>query len=36
MDKIIKTISNNGHFRAYALEATQTVSEAQKRHQTWS
>ena len=36
MDKIIKTISNNGHFRAYALEATQTVSEAQKRHKTWS
>ena len=36
MDKIIKTISNNGYFRAYALEATQTVSEAQKRHKTWS
>ncbi|MDR1605612.1 MAG: Hsp33 family molecular chaperone HslO [Streptococcaceae bacterium] len=36
MDKLIKTISKDGHFRAYALEATETVSEAQKRHQTWA
>lgn len=36
MDKIIKTLSNDGYFRAYALDATQTVSEAQKRHNTWS
>ncbi|WP_172207681.1 Hsp33 family molecular chaperone HslO [Pseudolactococcus hodotermopsidis] len=36
MDKIIKTISSNGHFRAYALEATETVGEAQRRHQSWS
>lgn len=36
MDKIIKTISKDGYFRAYALEATETVAEAQRRHQTWS
>lgn len=36
MDKIIKTISNNGHFRAYALDATETVTTAQDLHHTWS
>lgn len=35
MDKIIKTISNDGYFRAFALDATETVAEAQRRHQTW-
>lgn len=35
MDKIIKSISKNGHFRAFALDSTQTVREAQVRHQTW-
>lgn len=34
MDKLIKTISKNGHFRAFVLNATQTVQEAQERHQT--
>lgn len=35
MDKIIKSMSKNGHFRAFVLDATQTVREAQKRHHTW-
>ncbi|WEV45228.1 Hsp33 family molecular chaperone HslO [Streptococcaceae bacterium ESL0687] len=35
MDKIIKTISDNGHFRAFILDATETVQVAQKIHQTW-
>ncbi|PCS00750.1 Hsp33 family molecular chaperone HslO [Lactococcus fujiensis] len=35
MDKIIKSISKNGHFRAFVLDSTETVREAQKRHQTW-
>lgn len=35
MDKIIKSISKNGHFRAFALDSTETVREAQERHQTW-
>ncbi len=35
MDKIIKSISKNGHFRAFALDSTLTVKEAQERHQTW-
>ncbi|MBJ8326445.1 Hsp33 family molecular chaperone HslO [Streptococcus pacificus] len=34
MDKLIKTISASGYFRAYVLDSTQTVREAQKRHQT--
>ncbi|MFC4651891.1 Hsp33 family molecular chaperone HslO [Lactococcus nasutitermitis] len=34
MDKIIKSISKNGHFRAFALEATESVREAQVRHET--
>ncbi|MDR0299590.1 MAG: Hsp33 family molecular chaperone HslO [Streptococcaceae bacterium] len=32
MDKIIKSISANGHFRAFALDATETVFEAQSLH----
>lgn len=35
MDKIIKSISKNGHFRAFVLDATETVRTAQERHQTW-
>ncbi|GAB2026257.1 Hsp33 family molecular chaperone HslO [Lactovum odontotermitis] len=34
MDKIIKSISENGHFRAFALDSTETVAEAQRRHET--
>ena len=33
-DKILKSISKNGHFRAFALDSTLTVREAQDRHQT--
>ena len=34
MDKIIKTISENGSFRAYVLDSTETVQTAQEKHQT--
>ena len=34
MDKIIKTISENGAFRAYVLDSTETVRTAQEKHQT--
>lgn len=34
MDKIIKSISKNGHFRAFALDTTLTVREAQERHES--
>lgn len=33
-DKILKSISKNGHFRAFTLDSTLTVREAQERHQT--
>ena len=34
MDKIIKTISENGSFRAYVLDSTETVRTSQEKHQT--
>ena len=34
MDKIIKTISESGAFRAYVLDSTETVRTAQEYHQT--
>ncbi|MGT2771951.1 Hsp33 family molecular chaperone HslO [Streptococcus marimammalium] len=34
MDKLIKTISATGYFRAYVLDSTQTVKKAQEKHQT--
>lgn len=34
MDKIIKTISENGHFRAFVLDSTQTVQMTQRKHET--
>lgn len=34
MDKLIKTIASSGSFRAYVVDATQTVSTAQKAHDT--
>ena len=34
MDKIIKTISENGAFRAYVLDSTETVRTAQEKHHT--
>ncbi|MET3558249.1 molecular chaperone Hsp33 [Streptococcus rupicaprae] len=36
MDKIIKTISENGAFRAFILDSTETVRAAQDFHQTLS
>lgn len=34
MDKLIKTISENGHFRVFVLDSTQTVQTAQEKHDT--
>ncbi|MBF0843949.1 Hsp33 family molecular chaperone HslO, partial [Streptococcus danieliae] len=34
MDKMIKTISENGHFRAFVLDSTETVRLAQEKHDT--
>jgi Disulfide bond chaperones of the HSP33 family len=35
-DTLTKAISQNGKFRVYVVNATKTVSELQKRHDTWS
>lgn len=35
MDKIIKTLSKSGHFRAFVLDSTETVKTAQEKHGTW-
>ncbi|WP_125706966.1 Hsp33 family molecular chaperone HslO [Companilactobacillus zhongbaensis] len=35
-DKLIKAVSTNGKFRVYVIDATQTVAEAQQRHDTWT
>ena len=34
MDKIIKTLSKSGHFRAFVLDSTETVITAQEKHDT--
>ncbi|MFH0384251.1 Hsp33 family molecular chaperone HslO [Streptococcus sp. A18] len=34
MDKIIKTLSKSGHFRAFVLDSTKTVKTAQEKHDT--
>jgi len=34
-DYLVKSLAYNGQVRAYAVRTTETVSEAQKRHQTW-
>lgn len=34
-DYLVKALAYNGHIRAYAVRTTETVSEAQRRHQTW-
>lgn len=36
MDKLIKSISKSGSFRAYVLDSTETVRTAQEKHQTLS
>ncbi len=33
--KSLNQFQKNGHFRAFVLDSTETVREAQKRHQTW-
>jgi molecular chaperone Hsp33 len=35
MDYLIKALAYNDQVRAYAARTTKTISEAQKRHQTW-
>ncbi|MDT6979995.1 Hsp33 family molecular chaperone HslO [Levilactobacillus zymae] len=35
-DYLVKSLVANGMFRAYAVDATDTVAEAQRRHDTWS
>ncbi|WP_281738147.1 Hsp33 family molecular chaperone HslO [Enterococcus dispar] len=35
-DYLIKALAYGGLVRAYAVDATQTVTEAQKRHDTWN
>ena len=35
-DYLVKTLAYGGDIRAYAVCATKTISEAQKRHDTWS
>ncbi len=35
-DYLVKSIINDGMFRAYVVNGTQLVKEAQKRHDTWS
>jgi len=34
-DYLIKALAYDGQIRAYAVRTTETVSEAQRRHQTW-
>lgn len=35
-DTLTKSVSKNGKFRTYVINATDTIAEAQKRHDTWS
>lgn len=35
-DYLVKSLVAGGMFRAYAVDATNTVAEAQRRHDTWS
>ncbi|OIK16710.1 Hsp33 family molecular chaperone [Bacillus sp. MUM 116] len=34
-DYLVKALAYDGHVRAYAVRTTETVSEAQRRHDTW-
>lgn len=34
-DTLTKAVSKDGKFRAYVVNATETIQEAQKRHDTW-
>ena len=33
---LVKSIIDDGNFRAYAVNSTNVVAEAQQRHDTWS
>lgn len=35
-DYLVKALAYNGYVRAYAVDATSTVAEAQRRHDTWN
>ena len=35
-DYLIKALAYEGQFRAYSIDATAAVAEAQRRHDTWS
>jgi molecular chaperone Hsp33 len=35
-DYLVKALAHNGYVRAYAVQATETVAEAQRRHDTWN
>ncbi len=35
-DYMVKALTADGMFRLFAVDATQTIAEAQKRHDTWS
>lgn len=35
MDYLVKAIAYDGKIRAYAARTTETIHEAQKRHNTW-
>ena len=35
-DYLVKALGYNGEVRAYAIKSTETVSEAQRRHDTWA
>lgn len=35
-DYLVKGLAYDGQFRVYAVDATETVSEAQRRHDTWN
>src|SRR5690348_4804555 len=34
-DYLVKALAYDGYIRAYAVRTTETVSEAQRRHETW-
>ncbi len=35
-DYLVKALAHDGYVRAYAVQATETVAEAQRRHDTWN
>lgn len=35
-DYLVKSLAFNGEIRAYAVRSTETVAEAQGRHDTWA